>query len=76
MVKKSGPKDVDEASRGSSPVGNSGGGPGHSFAQKAIPGPEHTGLPISMKRALAKKSQRGGDATGYAGSLKPAPRAR
>ena len=69
MVKKSGPKDVDEASRGSNPTGVSGGNPGRSLPQKPVAGPAGSGLPIAMKRALAKKSP-GGTATGYAGSLK------
>lgn len=55
-MKKAGPKDVDQASRGSSPAGNSGGGPGRSSPAKAIPGPERTGGPISLKKALARKS--------------------
>jgi hypothetical protein len=63
---KSGPKDVNQSSRGSSPVHTSGGGPGHTFAQQPIPGPEHPGPPIAMKKALAKKDR--GGTTGYAGT--------
>ena len=70
---KSGPKDVDQASRGSSTAYNTGGGPGHSFAQGRIPGSASPGQPIAMKKALAKKSR--GGATGYAGNLKPSTRA-
>jgi len=74
MVKKSGPKDVDEASRGSSPSGGVPGGPGRSFEQKPFAGPAGHGQPASMKKALAKKASRTGT-TGYAGNLKPNPRA-
>lgn len=66
---KSGPKDVNEASRGSSPTGVSGGGPGVSRPQRPIPGPTSPGQPSAMKKALAKKSQRG-TATGAAGTLR------
>lgn len=66
---KSGPKNVDEASRGHSTAFNTGGGPGRSFAQGKIPGPTSPGQPIAMKRALAKKSPRG-TATGAAGTLR------
>jgi hypothetical protein len=69
MARKSGPKDVDEASRGSSTAFNTGGGPGRSFAQGRIPGPTSPGQPIAMKKALAKKSPRG-SATGAAGTLR------
>lgn len=67
---KSGPKNVNQSSKGSSPTRVVAGGPGHSFVQSPMPGPTRTGGPIAMKRALAKKSPRG-NATGYAGSLKP-----
>ena len=67
---KIGPKSVNRSSRGSSPTRVVAGGPGHSFKQSAMPGPEHPGQPIAMKKALAKKTS-GGNATGYAGSLKP-----
>lgn len=53
---KFGPKSVDNASKGSNPFANSGGGPGKSLPQKAIPGPKSPGQPIAMKKALAKKS--------------------
>jgi hypothetical protein len=66
---KSGPRDVQASAKGDSPAGNSGGGPGRSFAQKAIPGPERTGQPIAMKKALTKKPVRG-TATGAAGTLR------
>jgi hypothetical protein len=66
---KSGPKDVNPSSRGSSPTGVVAGGPGHSFAQKPIAGPESSGQPIAMKKALAKKSSRG-NATGFAGNVR------
>lgn len=67
---KSGPRDVNPSSKGSSPTGVVAGGPGRSFAQQAMPGPTSPGQPAAMKKALAKKSSHG-DATGYAGSLKP-----
>lgn len=72
---KSGPKNVNQSSRGSSPTHVVAGGPGHTFAQSAMPGPTRTGQPAAMKKALAKKSPRG-NATGYAGSLKPNTKAR
>jgi len=53
---KPGPSSVDPASRGSNPAYNSGGMPGYSCPQKPIPGPASTGGPISMRKALAKKS--------------------
>ena len=74
MAGKSGPKDVDQASRGSNTANNSAGGPGRTFPQRPIPGPASPGQPTAMKRALAKKGQRSGT-TGYAGSLKPNARA-
>jgi len=37
-------------------VNNSGGTWGHSVPQRPIPGPASSGGPISLKRALAKKS--------------------
>jgi hypothetical protein len=43
-------------SGGGNTVNNSPGGPGKSFSQKPIPGPESTGGPVSMKKALAPKS--------------------
>lgn len=66
---KSGPKNVNPSSRGSSPTHVVAGGPGHSFAQQPIPGPTSPGQPIAMKKALAKKSPRG-TATGQAGTLR------
>lgn len=53
---KPGAKSVDPASRGSSFAFSSGGGPGKSNPQTAIPGPKSPGQPIAMKKALAKKS--------------------
>jgi hypothetical protein len=38
-----------------SPAHNSGGNPGKSLPQQGIPGPERTGGPISLRRALTKK---------------------
>lgn len=67
---KPGMKSVDEASRGSNPSNTSGGHPGKSQPQKPIPGPERTGGPIALKRALAKKTVPGGDATGAAGLVR------
>lgn len=67
---KPGMKSVDEASRGSNPSNTSGGHPGGSRPQQPIPGPTSTGGPIAMKKALAKKSLKGGDATGAAGMVR------
>jgi hypothetical protein len=67
---KSGPRDVGPSARGHSTAFNTGGGPGRSFAQGKIPGPTSPGQPIAMKRALAKKPGRGGNATGAAGTLR------
>ena len=67
---KSGPKNVDEASRGDNPAGNSGGHPGGSRPQRAIPGPSSPGQPIAMKKALAKKPIRGGTVTGNPGLVR------
>lgn len=67
---KPGMKSVDPASRGSNAANNSGGNPGKSMPQRPIPGPERTGGPISLKRALAKKRVPGGDATGAAGLIR------
>jgi hypothetical protein len=53
---KPGPSSVDPASRGSNFAFSSGGSPGKSKPQSAIPGPKSPGQPIAMKRALAKKS--------------------
>lgn len=39
----------------SSPSRNVPGGPGKTFAQKPIPGPEKPGMPIAMKKALKRK---------------------
>jgi hypothetical protein len=64
---KTGPKNVNPSSKGSSPAHNVAGGPGHSFAQQPYPGPTSPGQPTAMKKALAKKSTRG-TATGYAGN--------
>jgi hypothetical protein len=66
---KSGPKDVNPSSKGSSPTHVVAGGPGHSFAQQPIAGPTSPGQPISMRKALAKKSPRGA-ATGFAGNVR------
>jgi hypothetical protein len=67
---KPGPSSVDEASKGSNPSGGSGGSPGKSMPQKPIPGSGHGGLPPSIKKALAKKTLKGGDATGAAGLVR------
>lgn len=67
---KPGMKSVDPASRGSNPAATSGGTPGRSEAQKPIPGPQSTGGPIALRKALAKKRVPGGDATGAAGLIR------
>ena len=67
---KPGMKSVDPASRGSNPANGSGGHPGKSMPQQAIPGPSSPGQPIAMKKALAKKTVKGGDATGFAGLVR------
>jgi hypothetical protein len=74
MMAKSGPKDVNQSSRGTSPSHGVPGGPGRSFAQQPFVGPSSPGQPVAMRRALAKKPKREGT-TGYAGNLKPNPRA-
>ncbi len=66
---KSGPKNVNPSSRGSSPTHVVAGGPGHSFAQQPIAGPTSPGQPSAMKKALTKKSPHG-TATGQAGTLR------
>ena len=38
---------------------NTGGGPNKTFPQKPIPGPERTGGPVSLQKALKKKSMPG-----------------
>ena len=40
----------------SNTANNTGGTPGKSLSQRPIPGPESTGGPVSMKKALAPKS--------------------
>lgn len=55
---KPGASSVMPSARGRNPAGNSGGTPGRSEPQKKIPGPEKTGQPIAMRKALAKKPQR------------------
>ena len=67
---KPGPSSVDEASRGSNPSNTSGGHPGGSHPQAPIPGPTSTGGPIALKRALAKKTLKGGNVTGQAGTVR------
>jgi hypothetical protein len=52
---KIGPRDVVPV-RGGNTVNNTGGNAGKSMPQKPIPGPVTTGGPVSLKRALAKKS--------------------
>jgi len=63
---RSGPKNVNRSSKGSSPSRTVAGGPGGTFAQQPIPGPKSPGPPPSMRKALAKKSAHG-TATGFAG---------
>lgn len=41
---------------GDNTVNNSGGTWGHSVTQRPIPGPQSTGGPVSLRKALAKKS--------------------
>lgn len=53
---KPGPSSVDQASKGSCPSHNSGGSPGRSVVQMPIPGPESTGGPVALKKALMRKS--------------------
>lgn len=67
---KPGSSSVLPSAKGSNPASNSGGNPGKSMPQKAIPGPTSTGGPISLKRALKKKDVRGSDATGAAGMVR------
>ena len=65
---KSGPKNVNPSSKGSSPTGTVSGGPGYSPVAKPFAKPTSPGQPASMKKALAKKAP-SGKATGYAGNL-------
>lgn len=67
---KPGASSVNPSSKGSSPTGGVAGAPGHSPGPQKYQGPAGSGPPASMRKALAKKSSRG-NATGYAGSLKP-----
>jgi hypothetical protein len=53
---KPGGTSVDPASKGSNPAKNSGGNPGKSMPQGPIPGATKTGGPVSLKKALAKKT--------------------
>ncbi len=55
---KPGSSSVMPSAKGSNPVSNSGGNPGKSMPQKAIPGSGHSGPPPAMRKALAKKSNR------------------
>lgn len=70
MKGKVGPNSVDPSSKGTNPAGNSGGMPGYSCPQKPIPGPTGSGQPPAMRKALAKKSPRGSDATGNPGLVR------
>lgn len=67
---KIGSRSVMPSAKGSSPAGNSGGNPGKSMSQKAIPGPASSGGPASLKKALTKKHVPGGDVTGAAGMVR------
>lgn len=67
---KIGPKDINPSSVGTNPSNTSGGHPGGSRSQAPIPGPASPGQPASMKKALAKKTLRGGDVTGAAGMVR------
>jgi hypothetical protein len=49
-------KSKSASSKGSNTVNNSGGMGGYSCPQQPIPGPESSGGPASMRKALAKKS--------------------
>lgn len=55
---KPGASSVQPSARGRNPASNSGGTPGRSESQRAIPGPEKPGQPIAMRKALAKKAVR------------------
>lgn len=63
---KPGSSSVNPSSKGTGFAGN----PGKSLPQKPIPGPTSPGQPPSMKKALAKKTLKGGDATGAAGLVR------
>ena len=67
---KPGASSVMPSAKGSNPAANSGGNPGRSMPQRPIPGPEHTGQPPAMKKALARKSVPGGDVTGFPGLVR------
>lgn len=57
------PADTDSADDANT-VNNSGGSGQASRPQRAIPGPETTGGPVSMKKALAKKPLNSGTGVG------------
>ena len=59
MAGKSKKVTVDPVRPSGNPANNSGGNPGKVKAQGAIPGPTKTGGPVSLKKALAKKSMPG-----------------
>jgi hypothetical protein len=73
MAHKSGPKNVNPSSKGTSPSGVVSGGPGFAPGPKPFANPSSPGQPIAMRKALSKKPRSG--ATGYAGNLKPNARA-
>lgn len=58
-----GPSGTNTVPKGSM-AHNTGGSPGESLAQQPIPGPETTGGPVSMKKALAKKPLNSGTGVG------------
>lgn len=59
-------KNVGSASKGRGMAGD----PGKSMPSQAFPSPKSSGAPPAMKKALAKKSPRGGDMTGFAGLVR------
>jgi hypothetical protein len=66
---KPGPSSVNPSSKGGKPVNTTGGAPGHSPAQKPIPGPGSRKA-SAMAAALTPKFIGGSDATGAAGIVR------
>lgn len=67
---KIGPKDVGKSLKGqSSPSNTVPGNPGKSMPAKPIPGAAKPGMPISEKKALAKKPIKGA-MTGFPGLVR------
>jgi hypothetical protein len=75
VYKGSGPSGTNSVPR-SNTANNTGGMAGKVIEQKPIPGPETTGGPISMKKALAKKRMPSGTGVGGPNKGTSAPGSR